>query len=57
MATIPELSAKLDAIQSGVNDLKSQIAELKNQPSPVATQADLDNLGAKLDAISTTIAS
>lgn len=44
METIADLSAKLDAI-------KTAIEALKNAPPPVATQADLDALGAKADAI------
>jgi hypothetical protein len=57
LMTIADLNGKLDAIASGVEGLKQQIADLKNQPPAVATQADLDALGAKLDAVSATIAS
>ena len=57
LMTIADLNTKLDGIATGVAALKQQIADLKNAPPAVATQADLDALGAKLDAVSATIAS
>lgn len=51
LADIAELNTKLDAIKTAMDALKAEIATLKNQPPPVATQADLDALAAKEDAI------
>jgi outer membrane murein-binding lipoprotein Lpp len=55
LMTIAELNAKVDTIKTGVDDLKAQIAALKNQPPGPATQEDLDQLGAKLDAVQASI--
>ncbi len=55
LMTIVELNGKLDSIATGVDGLKQQIADLKNQPPAVATQADLDQLGAKMDAVQAAI--
>ena len=57
LMTIADLNGKIDAIAAGVTTLKQELADLKNAPPAVATQADLDALGAKLDAVSATIAS
>ena len=55
LMTIADLNSKLDGIASGVDTLKAEIAALKNQPPAVATQADLDALGARLDTIQSAI--
>lgn len=49
--TIADLNTKLDAVKTSVDALIAEVAALKNAPPAVATQADLDGLGAKVDAL------
>jgi hypothetical protein len=54
--TVADLDGKLDAIRAGVEGLKAEITVLKSSPALI-TQAELDALNAKADAIINTIAS
>jgi len=58
MATFLEVSAKLDVVAAGVNDLEAAIAQLKADVAEghVITQAELDELMAKASAIGDDIA-
>lgn len=54
MATVAEISAKLDDIQTGVDALEKEISDLKAKVASggVASQADLDSLMTKVSAVS-----
>lgn len=57
MATVKDISDKLDSVAAGVDGLEAEIKALKAQVAAggAVSEADLDGLLAKVDAIGTDI--
>lgn len=49
METVASLNSKVDTLASDVAAVAVKVAALESAAAPVATQADLDALGEKLD--------
>lgn len=53
METVASIDSKLDALKA---EVAAVAAKISTAPAPVATQADLDGIGGKIDAVASDVA-